>query len=289
MAVNQVAGGNPQPTLDELTATPNMIAAARIGLNAALSVANDAAVKQVHSAVEGLQPGMNAVTVRGLLPPGFAKRLDRAIFEAAAGDSKVHGSINAVARDGNNGEPVTANRPPVISGSPATSIDIGQQYNFEPTATDLDDDALTWSIKSKPSWATFSASTGQLSGRPQAGDAGTYADIRISVSDGEDSSEMAPFSITVRDPNSATASATIDWTPPTENEDGSLLTDLTAYRIYWGTTSGVYPNSVTVNDPSATRYVVENLEPGSYEFVATAVNSAGIESRVSNAIRKTAQ
>ncbi len=289
MAVDRVSGGNPQPTLDELKATPNMIAAARIGLTAAMSVANDSAVRQVHSAVEGLQPGMDAVTVRGLLPPGFAKRLDNAIFEAAAGDSKTHGSINAIARDGNNGAPVTANRAPVISGSPATSIDVGQQYSFEPSATDLDEDALTWSIKSKPSWASFSASTGQLSGTPQAGDAGTHTNIRISVSDGEDSTEMAPFSITVRDPNAATASATIDWTPPTENEDGSALTDLTAYRIYWGTNSGSYPNSVTVNDPGATSYVVENLEPGTYEFVATAVNSAGLESRISNAIRKTAQ
>ena len=32
--------------------------------------------------------------------------------------------------------------------------------------------------------------------------------------------------------------------------------------------------------------MVDNLAPGTYEFVATAVNSAGVESRLSNAVTK---
>ncbi len=86
----------------------------------------------------------------------------------------------------------------------------------------------------------------------------------------------------------AMASVTLDWTPPQENEDGSVLMDLAGYRLYWGTTSGVYPNSVTINNPGVTRYVFDNLPPGTYHFVATSFNAAGVESRFSNEITKTA-
>ncbi len=77
-------------------------------------------------------------------------------------------------------------------------------------------------------------------------------------------------------------SATLTWTPPTRNEDGSSLTDLAGYRFYWGTSSGNYPNSVTVNNSGISTYVIENLAPGNYEFVSTSFNSSGVESRRSN-------
>ena len=50
---------------------------------------------------------------------------------------------------------------------------------------------------------------------------------------------------------------------------------------------GNYSNSVTINDPGLTTYVVENLASGTYEFVATAFNAAGMESQYSNSTTKT--
>ena len=82
---------------------------------------------------------------------------------------------------------------------------------------------------------------------------------------------------------------TLNWTAPTENEDGSPLEDLSGYRIYWGATPGNYPNSVTIDNPGLTTYVVDNLAPGTYEFVATSFNAAGVESGYSNAATKTVQ
>lgn len=76
-------------------------------------------------------------------------------------------------------------------------------------------------------------------------------------------------------------SVTLSWIAPTQNEDGTALTDLGGYKIYWGTTSGSYPNSVTINDATATSHVVDNLAPGTYEFVATSFNTSGVESRYS--------
>jgi hypothetical protein len=76
-------------------------------------------------------------------------------------------------------------------------------------------------------------------------------------------------------------SITVSWTPPTRNTDGSSLTNLAGYRFHWGTTPGEYTNSVAVDNPGLSSYVIENLAPGTYEFVVTAVNSEGAESSFS--------
>ena len=81
---------------------------------------------------------------------------------------------------------------------------------------------------------------------------------------------------------SAKGSTTLSWQPPTSNDDGTPL-KLTGYRIYWGITEGHYTNSVTLDNPGLTRYVVEQLEPATYYFVATALSSDG-ESEPSNVI-----
>ena len=52
---------------------------------------------------------------------------------------------------------------------------------------------------------------------------------------------------------------TLTWTAPTQNEDGTTLTDLDGYMIFWGTTPGVYPNSERIENESVTTYVVEGL------------------------------
>ena len=174
----------------------------------------------------------------------------------------------------------TGNTAPSISGNPPTAINIGDLYSFVPTASDADGDALTFSIENKPTWASFSSGTGKLSGQPTLGDVGVYQNIRISVTDGTDSASLQSVAISVN--QTGTLSTTLSWTAPTENASGSQITDLAGYKLYWGTGSGVYPNSVTINNPSISTYVVDNLAPGRYEFVATSFNSSGEESGYSN-------
>ena len=91
-----------------------------------------------------------------------------------------------------------ANRPPVISGSPATSIVEGQSYSFIPTASDPDGDPLTFSVSNRPPWAAFNTATGRLSGTPGAGAVGDYPNIQIRVSDGLLQASLAAFSIDVQ-------------------------------------------------------------------------------------------
>jgi hypothetical protein len=178
----------------------------------------------------------------------------------------------------------SSNRAPTISGAPATSVVAGQSYSFTPSATDPDGDPLTFSISGKPSWATFNTGTGQLTGTPGQGTAGTYANIVISVTDGKVKTSLAAFTITVQQTGSG--SATLSWSPPTTRTDGTPLTDLAGYRIYYGTTSGNYPNKVTIDNPGVTTYVVEDLASGTHYFAMTVFDTAGVESARTNPVSK---
>ena len=113
---------------------------------------------------------------------------------------------------------VQVNRPPTISGAPSTTVDENSTYSFTPTASDPDDDILLFSIAGKPSWVSFSNSTGKLSGTPTYSQSGTYSNIRISVSDGTLSVQLSTFSITVENINRA---PTISGTPSTTVDENS--------------------------------------------------------------------
>lgn len=91
----------------------------------------------------------------------------------------------------------TATDPPSISGQPATAVAAGSSYSFTPTASDPAKRALSFSIQNQPAWATFNVATGSLNGTPSASQAGTYAGILISVSDGVRSAALPAFSIKV--------------------------------------------------------------------------------------------
>jgi len=107
----------------------------------------------------------------------------------------------------------------------------------------------------------------------------------IRVSDGSATASLAAFNITVV--AVANGSATLTWTPPTTNTDGSALTNLAGYRVRWGPAPGNYTNSVTLTNPGLATYVVTNLVSGTHYFVVTAVNSSGVESQLSNVASKT--
>ena len=95
--------------------------------------------------------------------------------------------------------PPPTNSAPTISGTPITTIDENQAYSFTPSASDAENDSLSFSVTNKPSWLNINSSTGELSGTPNYSHAGEYTDITISVSDGAKSTSLASFSISVND------------------------------------------------------------------------------------------
>lgn len=123
--------------------------------------------------------------------------------------------------------------PPTISGTPSTKVRVGQWYSFRPHVSDPDTPrrGLRFSIVNKPAWAQFSTHSGRLSGKPPQ--AGTWSNIRITVSDGRSTASLRPFSIVAVNGGStspATSSGnsssgnrapTISGTPPTAAVVGS--------------------------------------------------------------------
>jgi len=170
----------------------------------------------------------------------------------------------------------TTNMAPTISGTPPTSLIAGEFYEFIPTAEDADGDPLRFSVYHKPNWASFDQQTGRLWGTPEAGDVGTFSGIVIAAWDGLVTTSLDPFSINVSE--IAMGTATLSWNPPTQNLDGSSLTNLAGYKIYYGTDASVLGRIVQINNPGLTRFVVENLRPDKWYFKMTSVNSDGVES-----------
>jgi hypothetical protein len=181
-------------------------------------------------------------------------------------------------------DPLATNRAPSIAGTAITTVSAGQGYSFQPSAADSDGDTMHFSIASKPSWASLDANTGRLTGAPTEAHVGSYEEIEISVSDGLVSTKLAQFAITVTADTSTNHAVTLSWTPPTENTDGSVLTDLSGYRIIYGSQSGQLSESIELNNAGLSRYVVENLPAGEYFFALVVCTSSGTESAASEEV-----
>ena len=74
------------------------------------------------------------------------------------------------------------------------------------------------------------------------------------------------------------------WVNPTQNTDGSTLTDLAGVRVYWG--QGQNPTEFRFIAAPGTQTVFENLADGTWRFAATALNAQGVESARSDEVSK---
>ncbi|MDX1406435.1 MAG: putative Ig domain-containing protein [Woeseiaceae bacterium] len=293
-AIETMKLGTASPSISELTATSGMLFHVDVGMDAADTISDDSRVSSLKTSAAGLQPGLQPMLARSLLPADYRQTMDDVILmmlTSGAQSSTMIDEVNDTVRiaSGVVNDPQDGNSPPSISGTPPASVTKDTLYSFTPVASDADGDTLTFSFSGLPAWITTrNTSTGRISGTPGDAQVGTYTGIVISVSDGQSSASLGPFSITVN--ATSLGSATLSWQPPTQYEDGTPLgNNLAGFKIYWGTTPGSYSNSVTLNNPGLTTYVVENLAPGTYEFVATAYDVSGVESRFSNAATKTVQ
>ena len=178
--------------------------------------------------------------------------------------------------------------PPTISGNPPTQAQAGTAYSFTPTASDPSGKTLSFSIQNKPSWASFSIATGQVSGTPGNGDVGTDAGIIITTSDGTSSAALAAFTITVAAAPTP-PSATLSWTAPTQNTDGSTITALSGYVISYGMSATALSQTVSISNPATTTYTVQNLSTGTWYFAVSATESDGTTSALSTVVSKTIQ
>ena len=188
---------------------------------------------------------------------------------------KIDDDTSLLQNDDGGADP-SGNSSPTILGNPQAAILANEMYDFQPNAFDPDGDPLTFQVANKPNWATFETSTGRLYGQPTINNLGIFDDIVISVSDGSASKSLPKFAIAVT--QTALGNVTLSWAAPTQNADGSPLTDLAGYKIFYGTVSTNYDHEIVIDNPGMTTYVVDNLVPDTYYFAAKSFNASGIES-----------
>lgn len=204
-------------------------------------------------------------------------------------------------------------RPPVIGGTPPTTVAAGSAYTFQATASDPDGDKLTFGARNLPAWLGINTANGALTGTPSAAHVGIYNNIQISVTDGLSTASLAPFTITVTGTgavastigttggttattNTSTAgasgvtasgTATLSWTKPTQYSDGTPLVDLAGYIVEYGTDPAALSQRVKVADPALTRFTVGDLGKGTWYFTVISYTTTGLESDVATLVSKT--
>lgn len=171
---------------------------------------------------------------------------------------------------------------PTIRGAPRKSLLVGEAFEFSPIASDPQGLPLLFSIANRPGWMQFDTSTGRLSGLPAQEHVGTYQNVRIAVSNGRTSATLPEFSLQVADTQAG--HATVDWDPPTDNVDGSALTDIAGYRIYYGPGPDRLTTRLEISNPGVTSAVIENLSSATWYFAVAAYTRADVEGELSDVV-----
>jgi hypothetical protein len=134
---------------------------------------------------------------------------------------------------------------------------VGVQFQVDGAALGAEDLATPYTT----SWNTMTVNNGSHTltavARDAAGNKTTSTAVVVTVSN-------------------TTAQVTLAWDANTES-------DLAGYKVYIGTSSGVYTSKIDVGN--VTTYTVTGLQPGNtYYFVVTAYDTGGLESGYSNEV-----
>ena len=180
--------------------------------------------------------------------------------------------------------------PPTIGLSPSSLSFTGVQGGANPAnqtlgITNTGGGAMSWSVSDNATWLSLSPNSGSTAPGTVAASvslasltAGTYnATITVTASGATNTPRTVPVALTVTAPPT-TGTATLTW-------NASTSTDATSYKVYSGTSSGVYGPPISVGN--VTTYQATNLlQSTTYFFAVTAVDTSGNESVHSNEVSK---
>ena len=82
--------------------------------------------------------------------------------------------------------------------------------------------------------------------------------------------------------DSTSQTAIVSWTPPVQRTDGSALTDLAGYRVYYGKGLNSLTQIIDIRNAGQTSQFIDNLDTGTWYFAVTAYTRDGLESEMSN-------
>jgi hypothetical protein len=81
-------------------------------------------------------------------------------------------------------------------------------------------------------------------------------------------------------------SAKVTWLPPTQNSDGTALTNLAGYTIDYGTAANALNKTLTVANPAQSSLTISNLTSGTWYFAVQAYTNSGAHSALSTVASK---
>lgn len=106
----------------------------------------------------------------------------------------------------------------------------------------------------------------------------------ITITAQDSSGATAAQTVVVKRDSGTPHSVTLAWEAPTDRLDGSTLSNLAGYRIQYGLMSETYDYEVDIPNPGVLSYVIENLEPGTWYFAASAYDANNLESRLTDEV-----
>jgi hypothetical protein len=179
----------------------------------------------------------------------------------------------------------TSNIPPAVSSLSANpSIGVAPlQVAFAASASDPDGNIVTYDWDFDGDGLYDSSTTANTISYTYA-TAGTYTAI-VKVTDDRGATATGQAIITAE--SGSLRSVTLSWDAPTTNTDGTPLTDIAGYKVYYGTEYGNYTQNIDVGN--VTTYKVANLTEGlTYYFAVTAYDTSANESTYSNDVSTSA-
>lgn len=162
---------------------------------------------------------------------------------------------------------------PILGADPLVTLIAKTDSDLNSSGTQL-----VWSAENVDSCTASGAWTGNLaaSGEMDLQHSEPGDHTYMIMCDGPSGTAMAMVTIEVE-------STELAWEPPVQNTNGTQLTDLAGYNLYYGTESGRYTQVRPVRDASQTDLVLP-VEPGTYYLAMTAYDLSGNESDLSNEI-----
>ena len=180
--------------------------------------------------------------------------------------------VNVVVTSGGTG---TTGLPTVtINASPSTVASGGKT-------------TITWSARNATACTGSGAWSGNeaLSGSKATGALTTDLTFALTCSGaGGSASQSATVSVTTAP---VTGYATLSWAAPTTNTNGSPLSALAGYHLYYGNSASALTKSVAVSGAKTTSYEISGLTAGTWYFAVAADAADGTESAQSAVGSKT--
>ena len=181
----------------------------------------------------------------------------------------------------------------ILDGTITQSIELGSNLTvtagdaitLTPTLTNIDSGSVSyqWEQTSGNIVSLTANDTPYLTFTTTENDTLEF-DLTVTDSNGNEYTDSVSVDVLAND-DTDQVSVQLSWDAPTLNEDGSLLTDLAGYKIYYGESETNMDTSLSVTDPLQTSYTIDELSSNnSYFFCISAYNTQGKESECSEIV-----